>query len=81
MQLVGIAHGRGAAFEIADVAAFVGNDQGALKLTGLRSVNPKVGRKLHGATNSLGNITKRSIAEDRGIERCKEVITVGNHGA
>ena len=36
MQLVLVALGRGAAFQIADVGAFVGDDQRALELAGLR---------------------------------------------
>jgi hypothetical protein len=35
VQLVLVAHRRGAAFEIGDVAALVGDDQGALELAGV----------------------------------------------
>ena len=36
VQLVLVAHRRGAAFEVAHVGALVGDDQGALELAGLR---------------------------------------------
>src|SRR5262249_6661034 len=79
LQLVGITHGRGTAFEIADVAAFLRNDQGALELTGLRGVDAKISRELHRTAHSLGNVAERAVAEDRRIQRSKEVIGVGNH--
>ena len=44
MQLVLIAHRRGAAFQIADISAFVGNDQRALKLSRVLRVDPEIGR-------------------------------------
>ena len=41
MQLVFVAHRRRATFEVTDVAAFVGDHQGALELTGIGCVDPK----------------------------------------
>ncbi len=53
VELVFIANGSGAAFEITYVSAFVGNDQGALELSRFRRVDAEVSGKLHGAANAL----------------------------
>ncbi len=42
VQLVLVAHRGGAAFQVAYVAAFVGNDEGALKLAGVLGVDAEV---------------------------------------
>src|SRR5690606_35413353 len=55
VELVLVPHGRGAAFEVADVAALVGDDQGALELPGLGFVDAEVGGQLHGAAHALGD--------------------------
>ncbi len=81
MQLVLVADGCGAALEIAHVSAFVGDDQGALELAGLRSVDAEVSRQLHGAAHAFGHVDKRSVGEDGGVERRVEVIGMRNHRA
>ena len=43
MQLIFIAHRCGATLKIADVGAFIRNDQGTFKLPGVQCVNAKVG--------------------------------------
>ena len=43
VQLVGIAHRSAAPFQVADVAAFVGDDNGPLELTCLGVVDAEVG--------------------------------------
>ena len=69
MQLVLIALRRGAAFEVADIRPFVGNDQCAFKLPGILGIDAEIGRQFHRATHALGNVSKRSIRKDGGIQR------------
>ena len=54
MQLVFVALRRGAAFEIAHVSAFIGDDQRALELTGLPGVDAEIGRHSIGQRTPLG---------------------------
>ena len=65
VELVVVAHGGGAAFEVADVRAFVGDDQGALKLAGVFGVDAEVGGQLHRAADALGDVAEGAIAERR----------------
>ena len=52
VQLVLVAHRRGAAFEVGDVAALVGDDQGALELAGVLGIDAEIG-----ADSSIGQRT------------------------
>ena len=81
VKLVLIADGRGAAFQIADIGAFVGDNQRAFELARLGGVDAEVSRELHRAAHALGHINKGPVAEDRGIQRGEEVVGVGHHGA
>ena len=65
MQLVFIAHRRGAAFEVADVTAFISDDQGAFELAGFCLVDAEIGGQFHRAAHAGGNIDKGAIAEHR----------------
>src|SRR5262245_10446672 len=76
MELIAIAHWCSAAFEIADVAAFVGNDERAFKLSSLARVNPEVGGKLHRTSHALRAIGKRPIAANSGAASCAQVIAI-----
>ena len=78
MQLVLIADRRRAALEIADVGAFVGDDQRALELPGVRGVDAEVGGQLHGAANALRHIDKRAVGEDGCVQRREKVVAVGH---
>src|SRR5690606_18225738 len=69
MQLVFVAHRRGAALEVADMAALVGNDQGAFELAGLGFVDAEVGRQFHRAAHTFGDVDEGSIAVDGAVER------------
>ncbi len=64
MKLVFVAHRRRAAFQIAHIAAFFGYDQCALKLSGILRIDAEIGRKLHWATDALGHIYERAVAEN-----------------
>src|SRR5690606_21714763 len=81
VELVLVPHGCGAALQIADVAALVGDDQGALELAGLGLVDAEVGGQLHGAAHALGDVDKRPVAEHRTVEGGKEVVLLGYDGA
>jgi len=81
MKLVFVSHRSGAAFEVADVAAFLGNDQRAFKLTRVGCINAEIGRQLHWATHAFRDVDERSVTED-GPVQCREVVvTTGHNGA
>jgi hypothetical protein len=67
MELIAVTHRCSAAFEIADVAAFIGNDQRAFKLSSLACVNAEVGGKLQRTSDAFGDVGKRTIAENSGV--------------
>ena len=79
MQLVFIAHRRGAALQIADLTAFVGDDQGALELAGLGFVDAEIGGQLHRALHALGDIDEGAIGEYGRVQGSVEVVPLGNH--
>ncbi len=81
MELVFVAHRCRAPLEIADVAVVVGHDQCALKLSRARGVDAEVGRELHRAAHSFGDIDKRSVAEYRRVERREEIVAVAHYFA
>ena len=69
MQLVLVAHRRGAAFEVADVGALVGDDQRALELAGVLLVDAEIGRQLHRAAHARRHVDERAVGEHRRVER------------
>ena len=77
VQLVLVAHRRGAAFEVAHIGALVGDDERALELAGLLLVDAEVGGKLHRAAHALGHIDERAVGIDRRVERGEEVVGDG----
>src|SRR5207249_11305849 len=52
VQLVLIADRGGAAFQVADVRAFLGDDQRPLELAGVLGVDAEIGGQLHRAANA-----------------------------
>ena len=76
VQLVLVAHRRGAAFEVADRRAFLGDDQGALELAGVARVDPEVGRQLHRALDALRDEDERAVGEHRRVQRGVEVVAL-----
>ena len=80
VQLVFIAHGGGAAFEIADIRIVVGNNQRTLKLPRIAGIDAEIRAELHRATNTLGDIDKRAVREHGAIERCKVIVAIGYNG-
>ena len=76
VQLVFIAHGRGAALEVTHVRTRRRDDQRALELTGVLGVDAEVGGQLHGAAYAGRYVHKRAVGEDRGVERGEEVVAL-----
>jgi len=81
VKLVFIPHGRGTAFQVADIRTFFGNDQRSLKLAGVFCVDAEISRQFHGTANALGDVTEGAVTEDRRIQRGEEVVCVGHDGA
>ena len=58
VELILVAHGRRAAFEVGDVAIVVSHDEGTLKLSRACGIDAEVGGEFHGAADALGDIDK-----------------------
>ncbi len=80
MQLVLIAHGRGAALEIAHIGALVGHDQRAFELAGVGLVDTKVRRQFHRAANARRDVAERAVGKHGRVER-RVVVVRGRHHA
>ena len=81
VQLVLVALGRGAAFEIADIGAILGHDQRAFELARLRGVDTEIGGQLHRAAHALGDVYEGAVGKDRRIERGEEIVGHRHHRA
>ena len=81
MELVLIAHWRGAALQVRHVSVVVGNDERALKLSSVAGVDAEIAAQLHRATHALGDIDERAVAEHATVQRSEEVVTIRYHGA
>ena len=81
VELVLVAHRRGAAFEVADVGALVGDDQRALELAGILLVDAEIGRQLHRAAHARRHVDERAVGEHRRIERGEEIVADRHHRA
>ncbi len=76
VELVLVADGGRAAFEVRHVRAFLGHDERALELAGVGGVDAEVGRELHRAPHALRDEAERAVGEDGGIERREVVVRV-----
>ena len=74
VQLVVVTLRCGATFEVADIRSFVGDDQRALKLAGIFSVDAEIRRQFHRTTGAGRNVDERPVRKDRRIQRCIEVV-------
>ena len=74
VQLVLVPLRRRAAFEIADVGALVGDDEGALKLAGVPLIDAEIGRELHRAAHARRHVNKGAVGEHSRIERRVEIV-------
>ena len=77
MQLVLVADRGRAAFQIADVGPFLGDDQRPLELARFLGVDAEIGGQLHRAPHALGDVGEGAVAEHGRVEggedscRCK----------
>jgi hypothetical protein len=81
VQLVLVAHRRGAAFQVADIGAGVGDDQGALELPGVGGVDAEIGRQLHRAAHALGDVDEGAVGEYRRVQAGVLVVARRHHRA
>ena len=81
VQLVLVAHRRGAALQVGDVAAFLGDDQRALELAGALRVDAEIGGQLHRAAHALRDVDEGAVGEDRAVQRREEVVALRHHRA
>ncbi len=79
MQLIFVADGRCAAFEVTDVGALVGDDQRAFELASVRRVNTEVGGKFHRAADPLWHIDERPVREHGRVQGGEEVVGIRHH--
>ena len=79
VQLVLVALRRGAAFEIADIGALVGDQQGALELAAVARVDAEIGRQLHRAAHARRDVGERAVAEHGRIQRREEIVVLRHH--
>ncbi len=81
MQLVLVAHRRGAAFQVADVGAGIGDDQRALELAGVARIDAEIGGQLHRAAHALRHVDEAAVGEHRGVQCGEEVVRHRHDGA
>src|SRR5881628_2450616 len=81
VELVRVSDRGRAAFEIADVGAFVRDDEGALELAGVLRVDPEVCGEFHRAPHARRHVGERTVAEDGAVQAREEVVVEGHHGA
>src|SRR5206468_13065387 len=78
VELVRVSDWRGAAFEIADVGAFVRDDEGALELAGVLRVDSEVRGQFHRAPYARRHVGERTVAEDGAVQPRVEVDVEGD---
>src|SRR2546428_14108581 len=81
MELVRVSDRGRAAFEVADVGAFVRDDEGALELAGVLRVDPEIRRQFHRTPDALRDVRERPVAEDGAVQTREEVVVEGNNRA
>ena len=81
VELVFVAHGGGAAFEVGDVGIVVADDERALKLPCSTGVDAEIGAQFHGTAHALGDVDEGAVGKDSTVEGGEEVIAIGDDGA
>src|SRR5262245_6058422 len=81
VQLVLVAHGRGAALEIAHIGALVGDDERAFELAGVALVDAEIGGQLERAADAGRDVDEGGIGEHCRVERREEIVGDRHHGA
>ena len=81
MQLIAVAHRGRTPFDIADIAAFIGHQNGTFELAGFFRINAEIGRQLHRAAHSFWHVDKGTVRSYRRVEGGKKVVIPRHHGA
>ena len=74
VQLIGVETRRRTAFQVRNVRALIGDNQGALELSAVLGVDAKIGRQFHWAAHAFGNVAKRAVRENRAVQSREKVI-------
>ncbi|MOA31745.1 hypothetical protein D3C78_1529190 [compost metagenome] len=61
VQLVAVTHRGRTAFDIADIAAFIGDQDGALELAGFGGVDTEIGRQFHRTAHALRHVNEGAV--------------------
>ena len=81
VQLVLVADGGGATFEVAHIRALIGDQQRALELAGHGLVDAEVGAELHGAAHARWDVAEAAIAENGAVQGGEVVVGTRHHAA
>ena len=76
MELLLVAHRRGAAFHIAHEGALVGHDERALELAGALRVDAEIAGQVHRAAHPLGDVAEGPVGE-HGAVQGREIVVAG----
>ena len=74
VQLILVALGRRAAFEIADVRPGVGDDQRALELSGVLLVDAEISGQFHRAAHARRHVNEGAVGIHRRVQRREEIV-------
>ena len=74
VQRVARVHGRRAALDVVHLRALVGDDQRALELPGVLTVDAEVGLQRHLALDARRHVDERATRPHRGVERRELVV-------
>ena len=81
MQRVAVVNRSGATFDVVNIRAFIGDDQGALELTHVLGVDSKVCLKRNLYVHTLWHVDEASARPNRGVQRSKLVVAGWNYCA
>ncbi len=80
VQLLAAEFRGGAAFQVADFGAVVGDNQGAFELACFLVVDAEVGGQVHGALDAGRNVDEASVAKNSAVQ-CGKVIVACRYNA
>ena len=81
VQRVGGVDGGGAALDVVDVGALVGDDQGPLELAHVVAVDPEIGLQRDLDLHALGHVDEGAARPDGAVERRELVVVRRDDGA
>ena len=79
MELVLVTHRGGAALHVAELRAFVGDDERTFELSGARRIDAEITRQFHRALHAFRDIAERAVGKDGGVQRREIIIPGGDH--